>query len=509
MKILDNSTASIRRGAVVIPAWIGLALIGGVMAAIWYFTFGGRYPLSRYGDLPQQSLATLNGNSLDSAILYSLATAGLFLLYWLGARWIKEAGRAGWLVLIGGALAMNAALLPMHTMDAADIYDYIIRGRMTAFYNLNPMQDTPERVPAGDNILPFAAWKDATSAYGPAWETIAALTVRIAGPDRDTNVVVFKLLSCLGYALTAALIAWALRALAPERAMLGAYLFAWNPLMVYFAGGTGHNDMLMVAAMALSVGCLLRRWYVPAAAAAVVGALIKFIPLLLIPIIAIKIWHDLPWRGRIVTYAALAVTGAALVLIFYAPYWVGFDSLALDRRGRMFTSSAGTLVRQALRPLVGDDSAISLVSRGATALFGLYALWELWRLFRAKTLENQMWIAAALRIVLFYLLLGAIWFQHWYLVWIIPFAAMLPDTPARRLTLWWSYIVTFQPLIYNYVSMRYTGWMDEPWRDLVPIVVFMGGAWLFVIGYWVWRASGRNRSIFKGARLVPKAEGSS
>ncbi len=464
---------------------IRLSGIGLGMAAIWFAAFGGRYSLTEFGHLPMQSLATLNQNSLESAVLYIASFAVLFGLYWLAARTMKPYLRGGWMILVGGAVLMNATLLPMHPFDAADIYDYIIRGRMTASYGLNPMKDAPTAVPVGDSVYPFAAWHDATSAYGPAWEALAALTTKVVGEDRNTNVIAFKLLACLGYALTALFIGLTLRKVTPERVQVGLLLFAWNPLMVYFAGGTGHNDLIMAACVALSIYCIVRRQYIGAMAAAVLGGLVKFIPLLLLPIIVILIWQNQPPRARLQTYISGLILSMLFVLAFYAPFWTGIDTLAMGRRGRLFTSSTGTLVRQALTPFLGESSAGEVVGDIAVILFGMFYLWQLWAIIRSRRHEPLYSVRVLLRVLLFYLMVSAIWFQHWYLAWVIPLAALLEDTPVRRLTLLFSYLVTWQPLLYNYVTFRYDGWMPLPWRDLIPVSVFMGGAWLYVGGYWL------------------------
>ncbi len=471
------------------PTWAWLALIVSAMAVIWAFAFGARYPLANYGNLPMQSLATLNHNSLESALLYVGAFVLLFILYVLAIGLVRAGSRGtGW-VIVGGAIVMNGVMLPMHPMDAADIYDYIIRGRMTAFYGLNPMRDTPTQLNQ-DDTYSFVGYKDATSAYGPAWEVLAAITARFAGNDpssqdnRNRAVLAFKLLACLGYALTLVGLRWVLLKVAPERVLVGMLIFAWNPLMIYFAGGTGHNDVWLAAALVFSIGCMVRRSYVAAIVLAVLGILIKFIPVLLLPILVIVIWRNLPWRERLRTYWIGGVLSAALIGVMYAPFWVGIGTLAIDRRAHMFTSSLGVLVRQSLEPLLGND-ARAMVSIFALGSFGLFTVWQLWRLARTPQSDTQEVIRTLLRIILFYLLIAATWFQHWYLAWVIPLAVLLEPAPLVRLTLVFSYLVTWQPLLYNYVTLRYTGWLDPPWRDLIPVSVFMGGTYAYALAEWV------------------------
>src|SRR6185436_714011 len=149
----------------------------------------------------------------------------------------------------------SLALLPMYTVDAADVYDYIIRGRMSSVYGLNPLHDPPNKVQE-DPFFEFTGWKTVPSAYGPAWEALANVVTRLAGDDPYANVIAFKLVSLAGYALTALLIALTLGVLAPRRRLLGVYLFAWNPLVIYISAGNAHHDTLMTACMMLSLYCL-------------------------------------------------------------------------------------------------------------------------------------------------------------------------------------------------------------------------------------------------------------
>ena len=146
------------------------------LVADFWQAFTVRYSLATYGSLPNQSIATLNHMSAEGALLYIAAFVALFGLYALAMRRGLLGGtRLQWLLVIGFAVIMNIALLRMDPTDAADIYDYIIRGRMSAVYGLNPLHDTPNAVSL-DPFYPLVGWKNVASAYGPAWEVIASTT---------------------------------------------------------------------------------------------------------------------------------------------------------------------------------------------------------------------------------------------------------------------------------------------------------------------------------------------
>ena len=102
-------------------------------------------------------------------------------------------------------------------------------------------------------------------------------------------------------------------------------------------------------------------------------------------------------------------------------------------------------------------------------------------------------------LLLFYLLIVVSWFQPWYIVWVLPIALILADTPLRRVTILFSYLVTWQSLIYNYVTVRYNGFAPLPWRDLIPVAVVIGGPVLY--SGWLWlRQVKSNKPALEGVR---------
>ena len=118
-------------------------------------------------------------------------------------------------------------------------------------------------------------------------------------------------------------------------------------------------------------------------------------------------------------------------------------------------------------------------------IFGLFTLIQLilyWRTPRDDRDPNdELWraIRVSARILAVYLVVATTWFQAWYVAWLIALVAFLSDSPLRRWALAFSYLVTLEGIIYNFVSFRYDGPLPSPWVDAVPVAVYMGGALLF------------------------------
>ncbi|MBX3064399.1 MAG: hypothetical protein KF726_15580 [Anaerolineae bacterium] len=488
-----------------------LLLIAFVFVGTFVFCFTLPYSYAQHGSQPQRTMVLISKTSAESFIVYVVSFALMFLLYALGVR-IANRLAGNWqnvlLLLLGGAIFV-AVLLPMYPYDSADVYDYIIRGRMTAFYGANPLAATPQQVAKDDPFFPFAAWTAATGAYGPAWEWIAAGAARVAGDDAFANVLIFKLIAVAGYLATGLLVALTLRRIAPDRVSLGAYLWLWNPFVILMVGEGAHNDALMSAFLLLGVFFLLRRWYIAGTLAALIGALIKFVPLALVALIAVVALRELRPRLKLRYVIVGGLSSLILIGVISAPFWTGdVDAiLNLNRRSRLFTGSTATVVRKLLVPLLdnkpmgagGSETPITnlLISRTAFGLLALFVAWQLLQTYRDRSGDPMRPVRSLALILMFYLLVSSFWFMSWYVLWVVPLAALFVDSPLRRLILIFSYLVTCEMVMYQYVGLRPGNWMPDPWRDLIPVLSYMGVIYVWLVVEWWWQRS----RLLKSQRL--------
>ena len=267
---------------------------------IYEWSFVRPYNLYTWWSVPAQTIGKITNYDPRAYAGYTLAFLALFLFYWFACRLAtRRQRRLTWGAVIGGAILFNLALLSLYPVDSADVFDNIIRGRITEQYGGNPFYQAPVGFKS-DPFFRYAAWIYYPSAYGPGWEFLAAGAAKVAGDGVVANVLAFKLMSVLAYAATAALIAVTLRRTAPERALYGVTLFAWNPLVLYSTAGNGHNDTVMLLFVVLGFYWLARGHFTLAALAETAGALIKFIPALLVPLVIVAGLRQLrSWRARI------------------------------------------------------------------------------------------------------------------------------------------------------------------------------------------------------------------
>jgi hypothetical protein len=456
-----------------------LSALAVASALIYGLAFVWPYNLFKWWQLPGQSIARLAQHSLASGAAYVGAMAALFSLYLLACWIVKRDRRAAmWAVVVGGAVAFNVILMALYPVDAADVFDNIIRGRMTALYGANPFYQAPIDFKQ-DPFYPYTAWIYYQTAYGPGWELLAAGVARLPGDGVIANVLAFKLVSVLAYAGAAALIALALRRREPERALVGTVIFAWNPLVLYETAGNAHNDAAMILFIALAFYLLTRDRFTLAAAALAAGAMVKFIPALLIPLVVVAgIRTARDWRGRGVFVLTTAAACLVVVATAYAPFWHGGDILGVARRSELLTTSLPTLVDLTLASSLGAKLSDSLTIRFAMLLLGAWIVREMravWQ--RGASFESVA--EGSVSVLLFFLLISCLWFEAWYAVWPVTIAALLPEGILAGGALLFSYAVTFKMPLFEYVLVPGPVLPPQDWREWRLTLGTLGAPWAY------------------------------
>jgi hypothetical protein len=490
-----------------------LAITAGMSLTIYAMIFARLSFLPDVWNTPivtgsQISLRTIDGGHGLARFQLITGFAALGVLYFFAYRAAKEA--RDWIdtsIVAFGALAFGLVLLFMYPFGAADIFDNITHGRMIAFYNANPFQQVANDF-RGDPFLPYAAWRTSKSAYGPVWEIMAGATSRLAGDGVGANIVMFKLLPGLFWVLTL-VVAWKMLQRAGRRPTLPAFLLlAWNPLILYEVWGNGHNDMAMAFFVLLAAWMVMEKRFTLAVGALVAGALVKYIPLLLIPLAGVIALRALPtWRRRGIFVLSSAALSVVLIVVTFQPFWVGWDTLTIGRRATMLSGTLASAVHSILvdgpakLPKEATAKDISLV---LAALTGAVALIEAWRVQRRPNWEG--FIQHSFNIYMVYLLVTVPWFQQWYAIWPLVFLPFL-DAPARGLALVFGFAVLGKQLWVDpslYWSRR---WAPLPAREIGFALGNLAIPWLyalFVIRDPLVRAYTRLRQWRRAARPLPR-----
>jgi alpha-1,6-mannosyltransferase len=369
-------------------------------------------------------------------LLFMAAAAGLYLAALGVARGLRGTA-AALVVLLVVPLGLVAVVAPGYPLLSSDIFKYIFDGRILAVYGDNPFLHVPAEYPE-DRFYDLVYWKAVVNAHGPLWRLAEAASAAAGGENCRLAVMAMKVWPIAAYLATTLTIFLVLRSWRPELALWGAMVFAWNPVVVLEAVQNGHNDVVAslpaLGAVALAA-CGRILLAIPLLALAV---LVKPLALALAPLLVVS-WRRPPPFSHLTTGIALAV---AVVAVAYAPFWAGPATLQGLARGNLFSTSPAKALFELLE-LIGlpYERALAVSSTAATAAFLLL----LGLLLLAVARRRVALVPAAAGVFFLYLLVGAQWFNPWYMLWLVPFAALAAAGPPLALGLAFSLL---SPLVY-------------------------------------------------------------
>ena len=328
---------------------------------------------------------------------------------------LAAAPRLGQRLLWGAILLLVAAFAVAPVLLSHDVYSYVDYARLGVRHGLDPYVHPPLAAPA-DPAYPHVTWTEATSAYGPLF-TLA--TYPLAWLPVGLAVAVLKAVAALSVLGIAALVSRlaARRGVDPLRA---AAFVALNPLVLVHVVGGAHNDGLTMLLAMASVAFVLNA-HEPAAGAALAAAVATKLSAASLAPFALL---GAPRRGRLAAgalAAALAI-GLAAWLAFGWDWLHGFGLAGENQSRTSYMSIPITVAR-----LTGlDPEAVRLAAAILFVAAIAYLLAWTWR--------GGDWVRAAAWAA-FALLLATSWLLPWYLIWLLPLAAISRDKTLQLPTL--------------------------------------------------------------------------
>ncbi len=460
----------------------GVLIACGTMSALLYLTFL-KLNFTQWIDQPLLSLQIMLNADRGQALLLFLALVGAAALYLLAYQTLRQRQDPdSWLIVILFSLLFAGLFTSLYPFAAADVWDYIFHARILGVYGGNPYVDLIRQYPA-DPFYDYAFWKDQASFYGPVWVLISGLVARLSGDGLAANLVAFKLLPGIFFYASVAVVALMLRKAAPERALPATLLLAWNPMLLFETFGNGHNDIAMAFWMLLAAWMMFEKRYTLAVLALLMGALFKYIPVILLPVAGIIALRDLQSLAARLRYlVTTAVASIALLVLAYAPLWQGPQILTILSRTLTFRSSIASVLYTGLRGTYDAGWLSEIIPLAANLLllaFILYQCWQAWR--------DRSWLSftrASVSILLFYLLISSTWFMVWYPLWALVLAVLLPPGFLLNLILFFSlFVLNKQFILFPFVWWTYK--MNAFQVELSMFLALVFPAWLYIIVHWL------------------------
>ena len=348
----------------------------------------------------------LGGAGLTPGRFYG-GLVGLCVL-WAAAWALASSIRLSW--ALGAAAVLHLVFLLAPPIGLSDVFNYIGYGRLAVVHGLNPYVHVLEQVPT-DPVFAYSTWPGWTNPYGP----LATLSFYPLGAVAVPQAL---WLSKAAAAATGLGGAWLAAAAARRlgRPPAAAVVFvALNPVWLAYAVAGAHSDLLVAVALLGGVCLWAGRRPAGAGAALLSAAAVKLVGGLALPYAVV----GGPRRRALVAGAAgaaVVIYGVALAL--WGPHLLGGLS---DQQQVTSPRTVPGLVSRALGYL-DPPPGVTLTAAG---LFGLAAVWLLWRTWRGLPwIDAAAWSTVAL-------LLALTWLMPWYVIWLLPLAA-LSRSPGPR-----------------------------------------------------------------------------
>jgi hypothetical protein len=338
---------------------------------------------------------------------FSLVVVAMLIAYLIALAAVRTLSMR-WIV--GTVIALHVILVMSPPEQLTDVFNYIGYARLGGLHHLNPYTHVIANE-LRDPVYRFATWYHLPSPYGPLFTVVSYPLglMSLAGA-----YWVLKIAVVLASLTFIALVAKCAKLLGrdPRYAVL---FVAANPVYLMYAITGFHNDFFMLIPSTAAIALLLARHDRLSGAALMLAVAVKFTAVLLAPFLLIAATPMIR-RRKVIEGAVIAAI--PLALMWYVVFGFAIPNLA-DQSTLLTPWSAPNVLGMILG--VGGGTA-SLLRLANIALVVTIAL-----LVR----RNREWLDSA-GWTTFALIASLAWLVPWYVIWLLPLAALGNTLKLRR-----------------------------------------------------------------------------
>ncbi|MFN0249286.1 MAG: glycosyltransferase 87 family protein [Kofleriaceae bacterium] len=385
---------------------LGVAIIGALVTAVAASWAEDSLLVPRHGGHPV-------GDPYWSWV-FRWCLVGAFAAY-AGAALLAARQRLSLRVAIAFGVVIQLLPLAGPLILSTDAWTYWDYGRIDVVHDANPYVQTPAAFP-DDPAYPHVGrrWVHTPSVYGPAFTMATAPIALVAGESSDAAAWLFKSLAAL--AMIAAMLGVGRIA---RRPALATVVVGWSPLLAVQAGGAGHNDA-WIAALAIGAIVAARAGRpIVAGATWAIAALVKWVPLLLVPSIALAALARLRTNREELRVIIRACVGFAIVASITI-------AIAFARYGDAWLDAFAPLMRNAQNPS-GYSLTVRLELLGAPTLVARFLPYVLLGIAGLVVLLDALRGRTRSGLVMVAIVACSPLIAPWYLLWAVPLATTDED----------------------------------------------------------------------------------
>jgi hypothetical protein len=442
---IARTSTDVRVGALVLAAIVALSLLVVVMAADRPSILS---PTTHTSFFPGWMAGPLGGlwpgltrSSSTLKYLFSGAIVVMYAAYLVGLAYLPRM-QARW--VIAGIAVVHVIFFLAPPLALTDVFNYINYGRMEIVHHLNPYTSIPILEPHNDPSYALSNWHQLLSPYGPLF---TILTFAVVPIGVVASFWALKGLLALASLATIFLV-WKCAELVGRDPVAAIVLVGLNPIVLVWGLGGDHNDFLMVLLIVLGFYLMLRaraagaedaspagrpplelssrpREWVASLSVADVGAGVAFMTAaaikasaaVLIPVVLAGLLRS----PRRLVAVVLGMAGACLIVGALSLIAFGLHVPDLSTQSRLVTNvSVPNLIGLALGK-GGETQSLHVLLSAALGTAVLLCCVQAYR--RRSSITASGWANVALLVTLS-------WVLPWYVLWVLPLAAL---SASRRL----------------------------------------------------------------------------
>ena len=289
-------------------------------------------------------------------------------------------------------------------------------------------------------------------------------------------------------------------------------LAAWllSPLTLITTAVGGHNDAVMLVFMILSWWFLQRQKPILALLALIMGAHVKLTALIWLPTSILWIIWRWGWKRALKICLISLTIGVVISWLLYKPFG-GWGTLPqmLSERAKFLANSFWRILYHQLNYRWGWtlENARQLSTRLSSLLAAAGAfivpLWmfnfrpQRWR--REETVKTNkeviLWQSLA-SVSMVTLLIGTFWFQHWYILWALAPAVLLPNSRLTRSTLpWLAFGALSSNVVMSFLVETLLKTSPRISKYISEVVMIWGPVFIVSIIYLLLQWRGKRKSV--------------
>ena len=335
-------------------------------------------------------------------------------------------------LIVGAIVALHVILLMSPPLQLNDVFNYLGYARLGGLHALNPYTHVIKQE-FFDPVYGFTTWHSLRSPYGSLF---TALTYPLAFTSLAFAYWSLKL-SAVVLSLGFLALLWQLARQLGRDPRYVLVFVALNPIYLIYAVGGFHNDFMMLVPAMAAISLVLAGRDRLAGGALVLAIAVKFTAVLLLPVLLVAVVSR---QRRLALIAGAAVAAVPMIALSLALFGLSIPNLS-DQSSLLTDFSIPNIVGLVLG--VGGGTPV-LLKLAIVGVVGVVAY---------ESFRQRNWLVGA-GWSTFALLASLSWLVPWYVIWLLPLAALGSSVRLRKTALAMTVflILAFMPATALYMA---------------------------------------------------------